>query len=278
VFGGGGGRGGRGGHGPQRGEDFRFDLTVSLEDVMKGAEERIRVPSLLACKTCNGSGAKPGSRPETCGTCGGAGQVRTQQGLFSIARPCPACRGAGQIIRDTCRDCGGQGRQRSEKTLTVKVPPGVETGTRIRLTGEGGGGLKGGPPGDLYIVLEVKEHPVFKRFGVDLLCEVPITFAQAALGGKLEAPTLTGRAKINLPVGTQTGKRLVLRGKGLPHLNRSGQYGDLVVEVRVETPVNLNDRQRELFEELAHCSGEECHPDSQSFLGRVKDFLDKMSA
>ena len=275
IFGGsGGGRGQRGPSGSQRGEDFRYDLTVTLETVMNGSEERVRIPAIVVCSTCKGSGARTGSGPETCSTCGGAGQVRTQQGFFSIARPCPACRGQGRIIRNPCAPCQGQGRVRSEKTLTVKIPPGVDTGNRIRLTGEGGAGLHGATSGDLFIVIEVASHPMFERYEADLLCHVPITFHQAALGGKLEVPTLSGRARMMLQAGTQTGRRLALRGKGLPHLNRPGVFGDLVVEVRVETPINLSKRQKELLEEFAACSDRESQPESNSFMGKVKDFLD----
>ncbi|MEO5334459.1 MAG: molecular chaperone DnaJ [Magnetococcus sp. YQC-5] len=274
----GGGRAGGGRSGPQKGEDFRYDMTVSLETVMHGASERIRIPTIVRCETCRGSGSRAGSGPETCTSCGGAGQIRTQQGFFSISRPCPSCRGQGRIIRNPCQECQGQGRQRSEKTLTVKIPPGVETGTRIRLTGEGGAGPQGGPSGDLYIIIDVASHPIFERFGPDILCHAPITFPQAALGGKLEVPTLTGRAIVTVPAGVQTGKRLVLRGKGLPHLNRPGVLGDLVVEVRVETPVILTKRQKELLQEFEALSNQESQPESHSFLGRVKDFLDKMSS
>lgn len=277
IFGGGRGPGG-GRSGPQKGEDFRYDMTVSLETVMHGATERIRIPTIVRCDTCRGSGSKPGSGPETCSACGGAGQVRTQQGFFSISRPCPTCRGQGRIIRNPCQECQGQGRLRSEKTLTVKIPPGVETGTRIRLTGEGGAGPVGGPAGDLYIIIEVSPHPIFERFGADLLCHAPITFPQAALGGKLEVPTLVGRTMVTLPPGVQTGKRLALRGKGLPHLNRPGIFGDLVVEVRVETPVTLTKRQKEILQEFEELSNQDSQPESHSFLGRVKDFLDKMSS
>ncbi|MBF0185580.1 MAG: molecular chaperone DnaJ [Magnetococcales bacterium] len=277
IFGGGGGRGQRGAGGAQRGEDFRYDLTVTLETVMNGSEERIRIPTIIVCATCGGSGAKSGSGPENCTMCGGAGQVRTQQGFFSVARTCPTCRGQGRIIRNPCGGCQGQGRVRSEKTLTVKIPAGVDTGNRIRLSGEGGAGLRGAPNGDLFIVIEVAPHPMFERYEADLLCHVPITFTQAALGGRLEVPTLSGRARVTLPAGTQTSKRLILRGKGLPHLNRPGMFGDLVVEVRVETPVNLSKRQKELLEEFAACSDSESQPESNSFMGKVKEFLDKMA-
>lgn len=274
----GGRAGGRGRPANNRGDDFRYDMAVTLETVMNGSEERIRIPTVVACDTCKGTGSKSGTGPETCSTCGGVGQVRSQQGFFSISRPCSACSGRGKIIRNPCTSCRGQGRQRSEKTLTVKIPPGVDTGTRIRLAGEGGAGLNGGPPGDLFIMIDVMDHPMFERYGADLLCHVPVTFSQAALGGKLEVPTLKGRARLTLPPGTQTGRRLAMRGKGLPHLNRPGVVGDLVVEVRIETPVNLSRRQKELLEELAECSEDDSQPDSTSFLGKVKDFLDKMSS
>ncbi|MBF0454868.1 MAG: molecular chaperone DnaJ [Magnetococcales bacterium] len=276
IFGGRGGGRGRGAN--NRGEDFRYDLAVDLETVMNGSEERLRIPTIIPCEPCKGSGSQSGSGPEVCTTCGGVGQVRAQQGFFSIARPCSACSGRGKIIRNPCTSCRGQGRQRSEKTLTVKIPPGVDTGTRIRLTGEGGAGMNGGPAGDLFIMIEVKNHPMFERYGADLLCHVPITFAQAGLGGKLDVPTLKGRARLTIPAGTQTGRRLAMRGKGLPHLNRPGVMGDLVVEVRIETPVNLSKRQKELLEEFATCSKEESQPDSTSFLSKVKDFLEKMSS
>ncbi|MEO5377049.1 MAG: molecular chaperone DnaJ [Magnetococcus sp. DMHC-6] len=275
IFGGGRGGGSRTSGGGGRGEDFRYDFTVDLNKVMHGSEERLRIPAIVVCDTCHGSGAKAGSGPETCTTCNGAGQVRTQQGFFSIARPCPACRGQGRIIRNPCPSCQGQGRKRSEKTLTVKIPPGVDTGTRIRLTGEGGAGMHGGSAGDLFIVIEVAPHPIFERHEDNLLCQVPITFPQAALGGKLDVPTLTGLARVTLPPGCQHGKRLVLRGKGLPHLNRPGVFGDLVVEVRVETPVKLNKRQKQLLEEFERVSELDSQPESVSFLDKVKEFLDK---
>lgn len=275
----GGARSGRGGRsGPARGEDLRYDLKVTLEEVMTGTEARIRLPTMTPCESCSGTGARPGTRPESCGTCGGSGQLRTQQGFFTIARPCPACQGQGRVVRNPCHECRGHGRKQSEKTLTVKIPPGVETGTRIRVAGEGGAGMMTGPAGDLYIIIEVVPHAMFERQGPNLLCIAPISFTQAALGGKLDVPTLHGRARLNLQAGVQTGQRLILRGKGMPFLNRAGLFGDLVVEVRVETPVNLNKRQRELLEEFARCENQECQPESSSFLDKVKEFLDKMSA
>ncbi|MEG3641212.1 molecular chaperone DnaJ [Magnetococcus sp. PR-3] len=271
----GGGRQGRGGgrSGARQGEDYRYDLRISLEEVARGVEKRVRIPSMSACETCRGTGARSGSKPTTCTTCGGAGQIRTQQGFFAVQRACHVCHGKGQIISDPCPDCGGAGRQKKEKTLTVKIPPGVDTGTRIRLSGEGGAGMHGGPAGDLYIITDVEEHSIFERYGADLLCVVPITFPQAALGAKLEVPTLSGKARITLPAGSQTGKRLVLRSKGLPHLNRPGMLGDLVVEVRVETPVKLSGKQKELLEEFERCGDPNSQPESVGFFDKVKEFL-----
>jgi molecular chaperone DnaJ len=269
--------GGRAGGRPgaQRGEDFRYDLNISLETVMFGSEERLRLPTTVRCDDCNGSGARAGTKPEVCTVCGGSGQLRTQQGFFAISRACHACQGRGQVIRTPCTECHGQGRKRSEKVLNVRIPPGVEAGMRIRMSGEGGAGLNGGPAGDLYIVLDLEAHPIFQRNGADLICQVPITFSQAALGDKLEVPTLTGRSRLTLPAGTQSGTRLLLKGKGLPHFNHKDAYGDLVVEVRVETPVKLSKRQRELMEEFARCSGEECQPESASFFDRMRDLFEK---
>ncbi|MGN7611861.1 molecular chaperone DnaJ [Magnetococcales bacterium HHB-1] len=274
----GGGRGGGGGGrqaGVHRGEDLRYDLKVSLDTVLNGREESLRLPTISTCEKCHGSGAKSGSSSATCPSCQGTGQIHTRQGFFSIARTCPHCQGTGKIIRDPCTSCRGEGRIRSNKRLSVKVPPGVETGTRIRLTGEGGAGKQGGPAGDLYIVIEVEDHPIFAREGANLLCQIPITFPRAALGGKIEVPTLTGRARITLPSGVQTGKRMVLKGKGLPYLSRPGLYGDLVVEVRVETPVKLNGRQKELLEEFERSLEKGSQPDSSSFFQRIQDFFDK---
>ncbi|MBF0159840.1 MAG: molecular chaperone DnaJ [Magnetococcales bacterium] len=270
-------RAGRGGRaGMQRGEDFRYDFTISLETVMNGSEERLRLPTMVRCEECHGSGARAGTSPDTCTTCGGSGQIRTQQGFFAVSRSCHSCQGRGKTIRSPCPECQGQGKKRSEKVLTVKIPPGVDTGTRIRLNGEGGIGLNGGPSGDLYIVLEVQPHPIFQRRNADLICQVPITFPQAALGDKLEVPTMTGRSRVTLPAGTQSGTNLVLKGKGLPHLNRAGVYGDLIVEVKVETPVKLNRRQKELLEEFGQCANsDECQPEAASFWQRIREFIDK---
>lgn len=247
FFGGGGGRSAR--NGPQRGDDLRYTLDLELEDAVRGTEVKIRVPTLVGCKTCSGSGSKKGSKPVTCNTCGGMGQVRMQQGFFTVQQPCPRCHGSGQMISDPCPSCHGQGRVEESKTLSVKVPAGVDTGDRIRLSGEGEAGTRGGPAGDLYVVVNVKEHPIFQRDGKHLYCEVPVCITEAALGAELEVPTLDGRVKLKIPEGTQTGKLFRLRGKGVTPV-RGGSAGDLMCRVTVETPVNLSRRQRELLEEL----------------------------
>lgn len=244
----GGARGGARG-GPQRGSDLRYTLELDLEEAVRGTTVTIRVPTLAECKTCHGSGAKPGTSPVTCTTCGGIGQVRMQQGFFSVQQTCPRCHGTGKMITDPCTSCQGHGRVEEQKTLSVKVPPGVDTGDRIRLSGEGEAGAAGGPAGDLYVVVNVREHAIFQRDGKNLYCEVPISFTDAALGGELEVPTLDGRVKLKIPEGTQTGKLFRLRGKGVAPV-RGGAPGDLMCRVVVETPVNLDKRQRELLEEL----------------------------
>ena len=235
--------------GAQRGSDLRYTLELDLEEAVRGTTVTIRVPTLVECKTCDGSGAKKGTSPVTCTTCGGIGQVRMQQGFFSVQQTCPRCHGSGKMISDPCGSCHGQGRVEEQKTLSVKVPPGVDTGDRIRLTGEGEAGAQGGPAGDLYVVVNVREHPIFQRDGKHLYCEVPISFADAALGGELEVPTLDGRVKLKIPEGTQTGKQFRLRGKGVAPV-RGGAAGDLLCRVAVETPVNLGKRQRELLDEF----------------------------
>lgn len=279
IFGGGGG-GGRGRAGPQRGSDLRYTLDISLEDAVKGTTVEIKVPTLHTCETCDGSGAKKGSSPVTCTTCGGAGQVRMQQGLFQVQQTCPHCRGSGQIISDPCTDCHGQGRVEKTKTLSVKVPPGVDTGDRIRLSGEGEAGPMGGPAGDLFVQMSVKQHPIFERDGKHLYCEVPITFADAALGGELEVPTLDGKVKLKIPAETQTGKLFRLRGKGVKPV-RGGSVGDLLCRAVVETPVNLTKRQKELLEELSVSLGESGHkqsPRQHSWFEGVKNFFDDMTS
>ncbi|MCQ4313036.1 molecular chaperone DnaJ [Pseudomonas stutzeri] len=243
-----GGRGSSRG-GAQRGSDLRYTLELDLEEAVRGTTVTIRVPTLAECKACDGSGAKKGTSPVTCTTCGGIGQVRMQQGFFSVQQTCPRCHGSGKMISDPCGSCHGQGRVEEQKTLSVKVPPGVDTGDRIRLTGEGEAGAQGGPAGDLYVVVNVREHPIFQRDGKHLYCEVPISFADAALGGELEVPTLDGRVKLKIPEGTQTGKQFRLRGKGVAPV-RGGAAGDLLCRVAVETPVNLGKRQRELLDEF----------------------------
>ncbi|MFT5782372.1 MAG: molecular chaperone DnaJ [Pseudomonas sp.] len=244
----GGARGGSRG-GAQRGSDLRYTLELDLEEAVRGTTVTIRVPTLVNCKPCDGSGAKKGTSPITCTTCGGIGQVRMQQGFFSVQQTCPRCHGNGKMIADPCTSCHGQGRVEEQKTLSVKVPAGVDTGDRIRLTGEGEAGSMGGPPGDLYVVVSVREHAIFQRDGKHLYCEVPISIVDAALGGELEVPTLDGRVKLKIPDGTQTGKLFRLRGKGVAPV-RGGGAGDLMCKVMVETPVNLDKRQRELLEEL----------------------------
>lgn len=244
IFGGGGRPGG-----PARGADLRYTLELSLEDAVRGTNVKIQVPTLTSCKTCSGSGAKPGSKPTTCSTCNGMGQVRIQQGFFSVQQTCPSCRGKGKVISDPCRDCHGQGRVEETKTLSVKVPPGVDTGDRIRLSGEGEAGAEGGPAGDLYVQIAVKEHEIFTRDGRNLYCEVPISIIDACLGGELEVPTLEGRVKLKVPAETQTGKLFRLRGKGVSPV-RGGAQGDLLCRVEVETPVNLTSKQKALLEEL----------------------------
>ncbi|MFK7831252.1 MAG: molecular chaperone DnaJ [Congregibacter sp.] len=277
IFGGGGGgRGGRGG--AQRGSDLRYTLDISLEDAVRGTKVEIRVPTLVSCSTCTGSGARKGSSPTTCGTCGGAGQVRMQQGFFQVQQTCPTCRGRGSTISDPCTSCRGQGRVEKTKKLSVKVPPGVDTGDRIRLAGEGEAGTEGGPAGDLFVQMSVKQHPIFERDGKHLYCEVPITFADAALGGELEVPTLDGRVKLKIPAETQTGKLFRLRGKGVQPV-RGGGVGDLLCRAVIETPVNLGKRQKEILRELQASLGEDGtaqSPRQTSWFEGVKSFFDDM--
>ncbi len=270
--------GGRGG--AQRGSDLRYTLDLSLEDAVKGTTIEIRVPTLVGCGECDGSGARKGSSPATCGTCGGAGQVRMQQGLFQVQQTCPACRGRGKSISDPCGKCHGQGRTEQTKTLSVKVPPGVDTGDRIRLSGEGEAGPEGGPAGDLFVQMSVKQHPIFERDGKNLYCEIPITFTDAALGGELEVPTLDGRVKLKIPAETQTGKLFRLRGKGVKPV-RGGSVGDLMCKAVIETPVKLNKQQKLLFEQLQESLGKgaKSHsPRQQSWFDGVKTFFDDMKS
>lgn len=276
IFGGGGGGRSRG---PQRGSDLQYTLELDLEQAVRGTTVKIKVPRLVSCDTCDGSGAKPGSSPTTCGTCGGVGQVRMQQGFFSVQQTCPNCRGRGTVISDPCRECRGQGRLEERKSLSVKVPAGVDTGDRIRLSGEGEAGPSGGPNGDLYVQVSVRDHPLFERDGKHLYCEVPISFVDAALGGELEVPTLDGRVKLKIPAETQTGKLFRLRGKGVVPV-RGGSAGDLMCRVVVETPVHLNRRQKDLLEELRDSMDERSSkhsPRKESWFEGVKKFFDDMT-
>lgn len=263
--------------GPQvrRGADLRYSLALTLEQAVRGATVQVRVPALETCDTCGGSGAQPGTTPSTCHTCGGVGQVRLQQGFFSIQQTCPSCRGTGKVVSDPCRECQGQGRVKHTKTLSVKVPPGVDEGDQIRLGGEGQAGEQGGPPGDLYVEIRVQSHAIFKREGDDLYCEMPVSFVTAALGGDLEIPTLDGRASLKIPSETQSEKLFRLRAKGVRNV-RTGHVGDLYCRVTVETPVNLTDRQKELlqeFDRLTRQGGTRHNPREQSWLDKLKTFF-----
>lgn len=264
--------GGRRSRRQNRGQDLRYNLEISLEEAYKGRSAEISVPTAVSCETCSGSGAEPGHSPELCPTCAGHGKVRASQGFFTIERTCSSCRGVGKIVRHPCKSCKGAGLVQKERKLNVDVPPGVEEGTRIRLSGEGAAGVNGGPPGDLYIFLSVSEHPIFQRDGHDLHCRVPVGFVTATLGGSIEVPTLDGgRAKISIPEGTQPGRQFRLRAKGMPVL-RSAQKGDLYVELAVETPVKLSRRQKELLREFEAQSQAGTQPEAEGFLARLKEF------
>jgi len=271
-------QGGRGGgrSNVYRGADLRYNLEISLEEAARGTETRVRIPAMEECETCHGSGARPGTQPKTCTTCNGHGQVRMQQqGFFSIQQTCPKCHGSGKVVDTPCGSCSGAGRVKKQKTLSVKIPAGVDEGDRIRLSGEGEPGVNGGPAGDLYVVIHLRQHEVFTRDQNDLHCEMPISFTTAALGGEVEIPTLDGAAKIRIPAETQTGKVFRLRGKGIKGV-RSSSHGDLLCHVVVETPVNLTARQRELLEELEQIDrreGSRHNPRAKSFLDRVKEFF-----
>ncbi len=273
----GGGRGG-GGSRVQRGADLRYNLQLSLEDAVSGTSVKIRVPTQVKCNPCNGSGAKKGSKPKGCTTCGGHGQVRMQQGFFSVQQTCPSCRGAGTIIDDPCPACRGAGRIQEQKTLSVKVPPGVDTGDRIRLAGEGEAGESGGPAGDLYVQVVVKEHAIFSREDNNLFCDVPIAFVTAALGGEIEVPTLGGKVVLKIPAGTQSGKMFRMRGKGVKPV-RGGAVGDLLSKVSVETPINLTESQKDLLRQLEESmsgAAEKHSPNATTWLGGVKKFFEGM--
>ena len=231
------------------------------------------MPQAVACKPCDGNGAAPGSKPENCETCAGHGRVRAQQGFFTMERTCHICQGRGTVIRKPCKTCGGAGQVKEERQIAVKIPAGVESGMRIRLTGEGEAGTGGGPKGDLYIFVEVVEHDIFERDGQNLYCRAPVPMATAALGGDIEIPTIDGgRARVSVPEGAQTGRKLRLRGKGMPSVRQGSQQGDLYVEMFVETPQNLTARQKDLLRQFTECSGADCHPESEGFLGRIKRF------
>ena len=272
------GRSGGGGGGrsrAQRGSDLRYNLRVSLEESFKGVQKSLSVPSSVACDTCRGTGAEGGSEPVTCPTCSGMGKVRAQQGFFTVERSCPTCNGQGQIVKNPCKVCAGAGRIERERSLSVNIPAGVETGTRIRLAGEGEAGMRGGPSGDLYIFIEVKEHPIFQRDGVNLFCRVPVSITTAALGGEVEVPTIDGgKSRVKVPEGAQTGKQMRLRAKGMPAL-RGGGVGDMLIELAVETPVKLTTRQREILREFEALSAEN-NPENASFFAKVKGFWDGM--
>ncbi|MDB5437356.1 MAG: dnaJ [Phenylobacterium sp.] len=269
--------------GPARGQDLRYDLEITLEQAYASAEVEITVPVAMTCEPCSGSGAKPGTSPTTCNACGGQGRVRATQGFFSIERACPRCGGSGRLVLDPCTDCHGMGQVRRERTLSVRIPAGVDDGARIRLAGEGDGGTRGGPRGDLYIFISVRPHELFERDGLDLLCTVPVPMAVAALGGEIEAPCLMGgencdgncKLAVKVPEGAQTGRTVRLKGRGMPSL-RSRDRGDLVVELFVETPAKLTARQKELLREFSGLCSEAQHPKNANFAGKAKTFWDSV--
>jgi molecular chaperone DnaJ len=272
VFGMAGARSARSGR--ERGADLRYNMEISLEDAFIGKAAELRIPTSVTCETCSGTGAKPGSKPKACGTCGGAGKIRHAQGFFTLERTCPGCHGRGQVIEDPCKSCSGSGRVTRERTLSVNIPAGVEDGTRIRLAGEGEAGLRGGPAGDLYIFLSMTSHPLFQRDGADLHCRVPVSMVTAALGGEFEVPTIEGaKSRVKVPGGTQSGRRFRLLGKGMPVL-RSKQVGDMYVQVVVETPQNLTKKQKELLSEFEKLSSTDTQPESTGFFARVKELFD----
>lgn len=272
--------GGRGGGGRQRatrGADLRYNLRVTLEEAFSGIQKTINVPSSVACTACDGSGAEGGGEPTTCPTCSGMGKVRAQQGFFTVERTCPTCSGMGQIIKNPCKACGGHGRVQKDRALSVNIPAGVETGTRIRLSGEGEAGLRGGPSGDLYIFIEVARHELFEREETNLFCRVPVSMTTAALGGDIEVPTIDGgRSRVKIPSGSQSGRQMRLRSKGMPAL-RGGGSGDMFIELAVETPVNLSSKQKELLREFEKLSDDN-NPESSTFFRKVKGFWDSMKS
>ncbi|WP_417678120.1 molecular chaperone DnaJ [Pseudodonghicola sp.] len=258
-----------------RGSDLRYNLRVTLEEAFAGVQKTINVPTSVACSACDGSGAEGGAEPTTCPTCSGMGKVRAQQGFFTVERTCPTCSGTGQIIQNPCKVCGGAGRIEKDRALSVNIPAGVETGTRIRLAGEGEAGMRGGPSGDLYIFVEVAPHKLFERDGINLYCHVPVSMTTAALGGAIEVPTIDGgRGRVQIPAGSQSGRQMRLRGKGMPALRGAGK-GDMYIELKVETPVNLTGKQKDLLKEFDALS-EDNNPESKSFFSSVKSFWDSM--
>lgn len=277
----GGRRGGHPGHGAgrsrsvrERGDDLRYNMEITLGEAFAGKTAQIRVPTSIACETCSGSGARAGTRPSTCSTCGGQGKVRASQGFFTIERTCPVCHGRGEVIENPCGTCAGTGRVTKERTLSVSIPAGVEDGTRIRLAGEGEAGMRGGPSGDLYIFLAIKPHEFFQRDGADIFCRVPISMVTAALGGSVEVPTLDGgRSRVKIPEGTESRKQFRLKSKGMPVL-RTKSAGDMYIEVEVETPKNLSSRQRELLQEFERASNRETNPESTGFFSKVASFFE----
>jgi molecular chaperone DnaJ len=270
----GGGRRGR----ASRGSDLRYNLSIGLEDAYSGLQKQINVPTAVACGSCSGTGSEGGSEPVTCPTCSGMGKVRAQQGFFTVERTCPTCSGVGQIVKNPCKTCGGAGRVQKDRTLNVNVPPGVETGTRIRLSGEGEAGLRGGPSGDLYIFVEVADHALFQRDGMDLYCRVPVSMTRAALGGEVEVPTIDGgRSRVKVPEGSQSGRQMRLRGKGMPALRGTGM-GDMYIELAVETPVSLNAEQKELLRRFEESCAKSNNPDASGFFDKVRKFWDDLAS
>jgi molecular chaperone DnaJ len=266
------GRGSRTRSAARHGADLRYDMEISLKESAVGTEKEIRVPRAETCQQCNGTGAKAGTSRTTCSQCGGRGQIQQSQGFFSISRTCGACRGEGSIIKEPCTRCQGAGRVRAERDLRVKIPAGVDTGHRLKLRGEGEAGTMGGARGDLYVILHVQPHPVFERHGTDVMCEIPIGFTQAALGDRVEVPTLDGKVSLKIPHGTQTNKVFRLRGKGIPNVHGYGR-GDQLVRVIVETPTRLNDKQKTLLKEFDEITGDNSHPIRKKFFGKLKDLF-----
>ncbi len=276
LFGMGGGRR-RDPNAARRGSDLRYNLSITLEDAFRGKSEKITIPTEVPCDVCDGSGAKDGTKPSACGTCNGVGKVRTQQGFFMVERTCPTCHGQGLVIENPCESCHGSGKKKKEKTLDVKIPAGVEAGTRIRLSGEGKTGARGGQNGDLYIFIDIEYHPIFERDGGTVYCQVPIPMTTATLGGTIEVPTVGGKkTEVKITQGTPTGKRFKIPGKGMPILNRN-TFGDMIIEAQVETPVNLNKKQKELLRSFAKECGDNVSPESSGFLNKVKELWDDLT-